>query len=355
MVDPVTTVQPSDAFAVADRHYRRAFSGDSQPWQFTDPSHPTNFDGLLACMTEIALAYRAMTEFTERGDRLAQEGANEIAQSAVRQMSVSVRKLCIDDQGVNLRRAVDNPTLHTFGGEKGKFREVSIKWTAKRQEWGVDFEDGRHEKIIVPDRTFEIQVGRLYGVVFLGDKVCALHSPFDFAAKPIELEAWLDVRVLQINSVSYTVGDLLKLVANAEGAHLSDALPALIGRGVNPEDIDKGGRMKYSLSNAVRFGFFTYPQVIVFFTGLYLIRRVQELVQSLRDEEGKPTNRALNALKLQMAELNANFFAQFPLQRNVHELLIYGKPDASGGRRARRVAYHLWSGSDDWDASAADG
>ena len=347
--------QPSDAFTVADRHYRRAFSNRSQPWRLINPSHPTNHDALLACMTEIALAFRAMTEFMARGDRLAQEGGGQIAQSAVRQMSVSIRKLCIDNQGEALKRAIDNPTFHPLGGEKGKFRQVSIRWTAERQEWGLEFEDGRHEQVVVPDRTFEIQVGRLYGIVFLGDEVCALHSPFDFAAEPICLNAWLDLRVLQVNSVSYTVCDLLKLVANAEGAHHTDALPALIGRGVNPEDIGKGGEMKYSLANVVRFGFFTYPQVIVFFAGLYLIRRVQDLLQSLQAGRRITPNRALDALKLQMAELNTNFFARIPLQRNVHEFVIYGKPDASGNRRTRQVAYRVWSGSDHWDAPAVDG
>jgi len=329
--------QPNDAYKTADRHYRRAFSNCSQPWRFVDLSHPTNLDGLLACMAEIALAFRAMTEFTAKGDRLAQEGGWLIAQSAVRQMSVSVRKLCVQDQGATLKRAVDNPTLHPLGGEKGRFRELSMKWTAGRQEWGVEFEDGRQEKLTIPERTFEIQVGRLYGVVFLGDEACALHSPFDFASEPIELEAWLNLRVLQVNSVSYSICDLLKLVANAEGAHATNALPALVGRGVNPEDIDKGGRMKYSLSNAVRFGCFTYPQLIVFFTGLYLMHRIQELLKSLQTVQGGPANRALNTLKIQTADVNTNFFARMPLQRNVHELLIYGKPDASGNRCTRRV------------------
>ncbi|MCY3815988.1 MAG: hypothetical protein OXG59_06800 [Gammaproteobacteria bacterium] len=346
--------QSSDALAVADRHYRRALSNRSQPWRLIDPSHPTSLDALLASMTEIALAFRAMTDFMARGDSLSQQGGGQIAQSAVRQMSVSIRKLCIDKQGAALMRAIDSPTFHPLGGEKGRFRQVSIAWTAERQEWGLEFEDGRHEKIIVPDRSFEIQVGRLYGIVFLGDEVCALHSPFDFAAEPICLNAWLDLGVLQVNSVSYTVCDLLKVIANAEGAHYTDALPALIGRGVNPEDIGKGGEMKYSLANAVRFGFFTYPQIIVFFTGLYLIRRVQELLQSLQTDSGMKTSRMLDALQLQMAELNTNFFAQLPLRRNVHELLIYGKPDGSGNRSTRQAAYRVWSGSKHWDAPAAD-
>lgn len=195
-------------------------------------------------------------------------------------------------------RAIDNPGFHPLGGEKGKFRQVSIEWTAE----------------------------------------------------PICLNAWLDLGVLQVNSVSYTVCDLLKLIANAEGAHYTDVLPALIGRGVNPEDIGTGGEMKYSLANAVRFGFFAYPQIIVFFTGLYLIRRVQELVQSLQADRGVKTSRALDALQLHMAELNTNFFARLPLTRNAHELLLYGKPDGSGNRRTRQVAYRVWSGSNHWDA-----
>ena len=349
------TGQPSDAYGVADRHYRRSFSNRSRPWRFRDLSHPTNLDAFVACMADIALAYRTMTEFMARKDRLAQEGGWSIAQSAVRQMSVSIRKLCLQNKGVTLKLAVDGPTFHPLGGEKGKFRQVSISWTARRQEWGLEFEDGRKEAVTIPDRPFEIQVGRLYGVVFLGDEACAVHSPFDSSTEPIELNAWLNLRALQVNSVSYTICDLLKLVANAEGAHDTDALPALIGMGVNPEDIDKGARMKYSLTTAVRFGFFTYPQVIVFFTGLYLISRVQELLQVLQASGENADNRAVETLKLHTLDLNTRYFARLPLQRNVRELLIYGKPDGSGDRRAHRVPYRVWSGSDHWDAPAIDG
>ena len=344
------TNQPNEAYELVNRHYRRCNSSQSRTWRFHNPSHPTNLDAFIACMEEIALAYRSMTEFMAKEDRLAREGGWSIAQTTARLMSVSIRKLCLQNQGAILKRAIDGPTFHPLGGVKGKYRQVSMTWTARPQEWGLEFEDGRKETVTIPDRSFEIQVGRLYGVVFLGDKTCAIHSPFDFATDRIGLDAWLNLKALQINSVSYTVCDLITLVANAEGAHNTDALPALISKGVNPEDIGTRTRMKYSLTTAVRFGFFTYPQIIVFFTGLYLISRVQEILQVIQASGETTSNRTFERLKLQTSGLNTCYFAQVPLQKNVYELFINGNLDGSRGRRVRRIPYHVWSGSDHWDA-----
>ena len=95
-------------------------------------------------------------------------------------------------------------------------------------------------------------------------------------ARPVPLDAWLGARALQVNSVSYTVKDALRLVADYEGAHANE-LPAWVAVGVNPEDIDKGRNMKYRLVNSVYFGCLSYVHVVALYTALYLTGQMQQL------------------------------------------------------------------------------
>ena len=202
------------------------------------------------------MGFRAMTELASNSEPKARERLWDTALSAIRQMSVSIRKLCLDGQGASLRRAVGNPTMHPLGGAKGPYRKVTLTWKVPPIEGQLSFEDGRQEQLTIPEREFQIQLGRLYGIVFLDDDACAIHSPFDYSAPSIALDAWLNLKALQVNSVAYTISDVLRLVANAEGAHSPDFLPALIGGGFNPEQVGNGTEMKHRLANAVRFGLF---------------------------------------------------------------------------------------------------
>ncbi len=306
--------QPTDAAAAASRHYARRLATPIQPWHLEDPTHPTNADALVHCITEIAMGFRAMTELASKPGPKAQERFWDNALSAIRQMSVSIRKLCLDGEGASLRRAVGNPTMHPLGGEKGRYRKVTLTWKAPLIEGELSFEDGRQEKLTIPEREFQSELGRLYGVVFLGDEACAIHSPFDFSVQPIDVEAWLELKALQVNSVTYTIGDVLKLVANAEGAHNPDPLPALIGGGFDPEQIGNGAQMKHRLANAVRFGLFSYPHVMILFTGLHLIDRVQELLKPLVPTPANdPMPPAVRALERQVADLHTGFYARLPM------------------------------------------
>ncbi len=343
--------QPTDDDTTAARHYARRSAAPMQPWSLEDPTHPTNADAFVHCVTEIAMGCRAMMEHASNSEPKARERFWGTALSAIRQMSVSIRKLCLDGRGASLRRAVGNPTMHPLGGAKGRCHKVTLTWKAPPIEGQLSFEDGRREQLTIREREFQIQLGRLYGIVFLDDAACAIYSPFDYSAPPIALDAWLKLRALQVNSVAYTIGDVLRLVANVEGAHSPDLLPALIGGGFDPEQIGDGAEMKHRLANAVRFGLFSYPHLIVFFTGLHLIDRVHELLKlNAQRPSSDPIPPAVRALQRQVADLQTRFFARLPIQRNVHEVIVYDKSGPTVGPGSRRVPYRIWSGSNDWDA-----
>ena len=70
-------------------------------------------------------------------------------------------------------------------------------------------------------------------------------EPFDETGGGTGMDTWLATKILQVNSIGYTVRDALKLVADFEGAHTSDQLPAFVAVGVKPDDMDKGASKRY--------------------------------------------------------------------------------------------------------------
>ena len=207
----------------------------------------------------------------------------------------------------------------------------------------------RKKTVVVPEAEHEIEIGRLYGVDFLRDRSCAIHSPFDLMAPPVPLDAWLDAKALQVNSVSYTVKDALGLVADYEGAHTNE-LPAWVAVGVNPEDVDKGRNMKYRLVNSVYFGCLSYVHVVTLYTALYVTGQMQQLLaksgNTLAGVDASAVERSIRHIRTDLV-LRARII------NGTHEMIVTGKSDVPGHRR-RRPLYRFWSGSPKWDAPVPD-
>ena len=200
--------------------------------------------------------------------------------------------------------------------------------------------------MIVPETEHEIEIGRLYGIDFLDkDGWCVIHCPFDLQAPPVSIDAWRDTQALVVNSVSYTIGDLLALVANYEGAHANE-LPAWVAVGVNPEDIDRGWRKKYRLVNAVYFGCLSYAHVLTLHTALYVTGHMQQLLtasaNSLAGVDASPLERSIRNVRTDLV-------MRARMVKATHEMIVVGKSNVPGNRR-RRPVYRLWSGSPQWDA-----
>ena len=277
------------------------------------------------------------------------DGGWRVFQSVVRQISIPLRKLCLDDEGALLKKTIASPAFHPLGGRKGRYSRAKLSWRSERREMIFADADGKRETVVVPETEHEIEIGRLYGVDFVEDGWCAIHSPFDCTAHPVPLDAWLNAKALQVNSVSYTIKDSLRLVADYEGAHANE-LPAWVAAGVNPEDIDKGRNMKYRLVNSVYFGCLSYVQVVALFTALYINGRVQHLLaKSANLLAGVDTTLVERSIR----HIRADLVLRARIVNATHEMVVVGKSGVPGNRR-RSPVYRLWSGSPVWDAPVPD-
>ena len=311
-------------------------------WQLHPNVHPMTVSTLLDSLIDLGSAAEGLLDKKSLFDT---DGGWRVLQAVTRQISVPLRKLCLDNEGALLKKTIASPTFHPLGGQKGRYRRATIAWSSERREWVLTHANGKRQTVVVPETKHEIEIGRLYGVDFLEDGWCSIHSPFDLMAPAVSLDAWLDTKALQVNSVSYTVKDALRLVADYEGAHTNE-LPAWVAVGVNPEDVDKGRNMKYRLVNSVYFGCLSYVHIVALYTALYLTEKMQQLLaksaNTLAGVDASIVERSIRHIR-------TNLVFRARIVEATHEMIVVGKSNVPGNRR-RRPVYRLWSGSPQWDA-----
>ena len=302
---------------------------------------------MLECVTELATAAQRLPTATSQSD---ESTALFLLRTAVRQMSVPLRKLCLDGKKNLLQKVISDPQFLSVGGEKGKYSKAIMKWRTQRHEWVLGFEGGRREEVVVPESEHQIQIGRLYGIEFQEDGWCQIRSPFDGSGNSISMEAWLSTKILQVNSIGYTVRDALKLVADFEGAHAnSDQLPAFMSVGVRPDEMDKGARKRYRMANCVYFGCLSYIQLVVIYSGLYIIRMMQELVTKRHLYKDNVDIAGAGGI---ISPVSADLSARSRIVNGCHEMIIVGKSNVPGAERQPTV-YRMWSGCEEWDKPVA--
>ena len=103
--------------------------------------------------------------------------------------------------------------------------------------------------------------------------------PFNTDVQPQKFKAWMNTKVLQIDDVTFTAKDLLREIANNEGAHLGEskklAMPDASGL-----NFDNVKNQRYKTINTVKFGGLSYAQHFVICTGLLYCRPFQNDTRS---------------------------------------------------------------------------
>ena len=313
-------------------------------WQLHPNVHPMTVGTFLDSVMDLGSAAKGLLD---KKSLFNTDGGWRVVQGIVRQMSVPLRKLLLDDEGALFKKTIASPVLPPLGGKKGRYRCATMSWRSERREAVLTYANGKQETIIVPETKHEIEIGRLYGVDFLEDGWCLIHSPFDLTARPVLLDPWLGTKALQVNSIGYTVKDAIGLVADYEGAHANE-LPALVAVGVNPDDVDKGRNKTYRLANSVYFGCLSYPHLLALYTALYITERFREL---LAKSGNTLVGVDASTVERSIGDIRTDLVMRARIVNATHEMIIVGKSNVPGKRRRRQV-YRLWSGSRQWDTPA---
>ncbi|MCY4515104.1 MAG: hypothetical protein OXC69_08225 [Candidatus Tectomicrobia bacterium] len=294
----------------------------STVWCLKGNTHPMQVARLLDSAMEMA---EAAGNLFERRREISHDSEGRVLRTIVRQMSVPMRKLCLDDDGALLKGVIADPVFHALRREDKKSQRMHVHWQTPRKEWVLTFENGRKQSVIVPDAQHEIEIGPLCGVELFEEGWCRMSSPFDTSSTALTMDNWLRRKVLQVNSVEYTISDALKLVADFEGAHSTDFHVSFVAVGVNPEDIDKARGMKYRLAQSVLFGCLSYIQLFTMFSGLYILSKLSQLfVHSGGSISGSDARGVMERID----RIPQDFSLKGQAMTNCHELVVIGKSDA---------------------------
>ena len=315
---------------------------DNVKWSWKEKADPMTVNAMLNCVTELATAAQRLQIATKQSD---ESTVLHLLQATVRQMSVPIRKLCLDGKNDLLQRTIEEPLFLPMGGEKGKFSKATMTGKTQRREWVLEYEGGRKEEVIVPEYEHKIEIGRLYGIKFQEDGWCQIRSPFDRIGSGIDMDTWLATKILQVNSIGYTVRDALKLVADFEGAHANNQLPAFVAVGVKPDDVAKGAKKRYRMANCVYFGCLSYIHLVVIYSGLYIIWMMKKLIQE------RPLSKdGVNVAGVAeiMAAVKLDFSARSRIVNGCSEMIFIGKSNVPGAGRKQNI-YRIWSGCEEWD------
>ena len=207
--------------------------------------------------------------------------------STARRISIPLRKLLLDGNGHLFKSCFVDPNFHPLKRPSSNDKPISFIQKFKRPSMVLGFADGRETTIEIPEYEQRTTIHPLYGMRHDGAQTFVIKMPFDLDAHPIKFKAWMNTKVLQVDDMMFTAKDLLREVANNEGAHIRDgkklAMPDTSGL-----TMDNAKNNRYKAVNAVKFGGLSYAQNFAICTGLYIASRSKALINDLPlDKEGK--------------------------------------------------------------------
>ena len=150
-------------------------------------------------------------------------------------------------------------------------------------------------------------------------------------------------QVIEIDGNQFHAEQLLRDMANKEGAHIEEN-HSLIA----PEDVtfDRDKNTLHRLANAVRFGGLTYLQIFSLYTGLYMVNNTRPMLDKLPFPKGNESvayicetiSQSPRSLSTREAEIE---FFNYPIAVLDHDRNLRGNFEA-GVRSTFKVPDKYW-------------
>ena len=287
--------------------------GKPSSWGIRPSARSTSVSKLVECMAETAMS---LEEFASQ--TLQPTTSMTLLIAKTRQVSVSLRKMLLDGNGFLLKQCIDNPAMHPLKEPAKSAKTLTATQSFKKQDHRLDFTDGSSRSYCIPAFDHKVTVYPLYGISHEPAGNSVLASPFDLGVKTIKFSKWMKTKVLEVDGMQFVVRSVLSLMAVNEGAHANESHP-MMGPVLPDEDKDS----RYSAIDGVRFGVFSYMQFFSLFTGLYMVHRFREVLNSRSLPGTNPRMR-------EMCELIFSYPQNFPSSINTrvsivaHPLFVLG-------------------------------
>ena len=251
-----------------------------QIWEENERASELALQNLAHCVLDI----REATQILEHKDDIRRDTGHLLLKQMVRKVAVAVRKISLDGGGRLLRICVSSPRLPAIRMDRGRVRHLQIIQERAPYKGRARFEDGTETEFEFPKAIHEVTMRSLPGIEYREEGACVVRPPFDEAEEGVKLSRWLKQEVIQIDSIVYTAENLIRLVANFEGAHTNELIPFVVS-GLNLDQVGKGNEMRYQIMNTVRFGGLSYAQYFVLYTGIQIMHQASHITAEVLNRE----------------------------------------------------------------------
>ena len=222
-------------------------------------------------------------ELSELYDGLRNRSPDSILTGHVRQMSVSLRSVLLNNKGRLLTRVFKNEWVPAWQQPKAEVLTKIVVDASPYEELDYTIEStGERRTLKVPGYKHGFVIKTLLGIGKSGEDLYAILGNRDIwkIEETVALEEWLRQEIFEVDGLVYDVDRCIKSVADKEGAHIDKVVDS-DGIYTGNQDRKKGEFTNddaYILSRMVKFGPFTYPHVVVIALSRYLVAMTREIV-----------------------------------------------------------------------------
>ena len=295
------------------------------PWIFRDSVNTERVFDLLLCVVEIIDTLNDLKDATDTTGGLT-------ALSSARRISISIRKLLLDGNGCLLKSCFSDPNLHPLKAPSPSDRPITFVQKFNRPTMELGFADGKKTIVEIPEYEQRTIIHPLYGLSHQSGQTFIFDMPFELQAPPLKFKSWMNTKVLQIDDLKFSAQDLLRAVANNEGAHLGEnkrlAMPD--GSSLNFDNLKN---THYRAVNAVKFGGLSYAHNFVICTGLYIANRSRTVIDHLPFPE---TNEAIGSICEKIRNSPTTICGRGQMENQTYHGIVLGndlkvRPESLGG------------------------
>ena len=222
-------------------------------------------------------------------DGLTNKSPDSILTGHVRQMSVSLRSVLLNDGGRLLGGMFKDEWAPAWQRQRAGVAAKVVVDASPYEE--LDYAvggTGERRTLKVPGYKHGFIVTSLPGLGNSGEgryTILENRDIWDFD-EPVALKAWVRHELFEVDGLVYDVDKCIKCVADKEGAHIDKV--------VDSDGIYTGNRANrkvqftnddaYILSRMVKFGPFSYPHVVVIVVSRYLVDMLKETLKTRQVE-----------------------------------------------------------------------
>ncbi|MCY3714101.1 MAG: hypothetical protein OXH02_12500 [Gemmatimonadetes bacterium] len=196
--------------------------------------------------------------------------------NAIRNISTGLRNIYLDGNGSLIKRCLEDPNMHPFRYPDQEAYSIEATQRIPKYEADIVLVDGSKHHIVMPEHDMKTVAHPLFGVSYKKDYTVRLTNPFELSAQPIKFNKWMNKKVVMVDNCVFTSQDLLRIMANQEGAHRNELTPF-----VSPIRLTVDKHEKFLAISKVRFGFYSYLEVFSLFTGWYTVERTKLILSDL--------------------------------------------------------------------------